>query len=57
MSSKFSFTESEADKFFDSLNAEAVLDNVNKMLSCSVSSQKELKDLKDLKKSLKEAFK
>lgn len=46
MSRKFNFTESEAGKFFDSLNTEAVLDNVDKMISCSVSSQKELKDIK-----------
>lgn len=49
MSRKFNFTESEAEKFFDSLNAEAVLDNVNKMLSCSVSPQKELRDIKGKK--------
>ena len=46
MSRKFNFTESEAEKFFDSLNAEAVLANVDRMLSCPASPQKELKDTK-----------
>ena len=41
MSRKFSFTESEAEKFFDSLNIADVLANIDKMIAESVSIQKD----------------